>query len=871
MTASVLTAFKFSTMKQSLAFATLLTFVVGYAPAHYSRGLLPSPARAGRAEHTEAQPQDERGLVALDQALREIANPFTVLYIAARPGDEDDGALAFVRKKLGARVAILFATRGEGEESPTRPELNEELGAVHTREAIEAARITGADVFFVNLPDIGYSKSAEEALSAWGHDEALRRMVRAVRLLRADVIMTDSGSGEGVQQAAARLALEAFAEAAGTKLAPEAGSEAWRTRRFFARTDRAGADVSINLDEYNHARGLTYAQIGLTAHHRFSSRAATLDRLTRERQTSYYKLVAPLPDEKLKRDAGLLDGLAIPENVTRSIAQPRVGDLGVVDAIAAGDRLVDALTEKLIEKRAEGTAATMHERYGAEFIRVVRFTAALERAIVLALGLNLEVSLSDRVVVPGQKLTVRAFLRNGSARGFPVAFSAPETLPIPAQTSGYQETEATGVATNGMATHEFAYEIAKDASVTLPLPAHLYGHEYYEVGSSLPGAQPAEPFGSDVVVSAEVGLGQVSVHLAALGRFYVAPAVEISTVPFALVKDWLTPRDIELPVRVRNRTPGPLEGALWVVPLALSNDNYEPVRISFVREDEEVTIRLKLRLPILKPPLAPDVLIEFRREKPAPPDPIGSAKIAVNAIDFETAESLKVGFVRGPDEWLSLALTQLGVDHSELQIADIMTNEHGSGATQSRAGCGDLNRFDTIIIDNYAYFTRPELMLNNRCLLRYAREGGNLLVLGQRPDDWNIVTSGTQFAPYPIKLSKDRITIEMSAVKMRDNDNPLMTRPNKITPLDFEGWLTDRAIDVPREWSAEYNPLLETSDPGQEPNSGGLLFAKYGDGTYIYTSFAWRRQLLNGNGGAYRMLANFISLPKSAKIAKPQK
>ena len=116
---------------------------------------------------SRAAVDDERGIVALDQALREITNPFTVLCLAARPGDEDDGALALVRKKLGARTVMLYATRGEGDESSTRAELNRELGAVRTREAIEAARVIGADLSFLNLLDIGYSKSADEVLSAW--------------------------------------------------------------------------------------------------------------------------------------------------------------------------------------------------------------------------------------------------------------------------------------------------------------------------------------------------------------------------------------------------------------------------------------------------------------------------------------------------------------------------------------------------------------------------------------------------------------------------------------------------------------------------------------------------------------------------------
>ncbi len=859
-------------MKLTISFVIALALLAGGTAPRYSGFALPPPA-----QHSQATIEDERGIVALDQALREITNPFTVLCIAARPGDEDYGALAYVRKKLGARTVILFATRGEGEDSPARAELDQELGAVRTREAIEAARVIGSDVFFLNLRDIGHSKSADEALSAWGHDEALRRMVRAIRLLRPDVIITNhrAKTGEAAEQAVARLALEAFNAAGATELAPEAGSAVWTVRRFFERTDDATAGVKIDLNEYDHVRGMTYAQIGLAARHRFLSRGASLDRLTRERETSYYMLIAFAPDDTLKPDAesrtGLLGGLTLPENLSRSIAQPRVGDLGVMDAIATGERLIDALIEKLVEKRAEGTADVMHERYGSEFVRVVRFTAALERAIALALGLNLAVTISDRVVVPGQTFSAIVVLRNGGVRAFPVVFSTPERLLAPNKNPPYKDSDVIGVGSGGIAIREFEYEIAKDALPTLPHSTHLYDEDYYAVGSTLPGAQPAAPFGGRLVVSAEIALGQVNIRLGALARFDIASPVEISTVPFALVRAWSKPRDITFPVRVRNRTPGRLVGALWVVPLALADDDYDPVHIAFAREDEEVTIKLKLRLPILKPPLAPDVLIEFRREKPAASDALGSAKIAVRAVDFEVVEGLKAGYIPGMDDWLSFALTELGVEHGELKIDDISVTEHGNAnsAAQSRIGCGDLARFDTIIVDSNAYATHPELMRHNRCLLRYVRQGGNLVVLSQRPDDWNLVLANTQFAPYPLKLSKDRITIETAAVKILDRDHPLMSNPNKITPKDFDGWIVERAVNIPREWSSEYTPLLESSDPGEEPNRGGWLVARYGEGTYIYISLSMRRQLLAGAAGAYRVFANLIGLPKM-KAATPR-
>jgi len=465
-------------------------------------------------------------------------------------------------------------------------------------------------------------------------------------------------------------------------------------------------------------------------------------------------------------------------------------------------------------------------------------------------------------------ISAKFVFRNGGIRVLPVVLSTPERLSTTEKNLTYKDSEVVGVGPGGVLTREIAYEVPKDSALTLPRKEHLYDEEYFPIASSLPGTQPAESFGGRLIAFAEVALGQVNVRLAALERFDVTSPIEISTIPFALVQDWSKQREISFPVRIRNRTPSKLSGALWVVPLALADDEYDPVHISFVHEDEEVVIQLKLRLPILKPPLAPDVLLEFRREKPAAPDPLGSAKIAVKAAEFEVADGLNVGYVKALNNWISFALTEIGVEHSELSIGDITVTEHGNAntAAQSRLGCGDLTRFNTIIIDSAAYYAHPELMSHNRCLLRYVRQGGNLVVLDQVPDDWNLLLTNTAITPFPIRLSKDRIVYEAASVKILDPDNPLMTKPNKITSKDFDGWVLERALNIPREWSKEFVPLLESADPGEEPNRGGLLLSHYGEGTYVYTSYQWRRQLLAGNAGSFRMLANLVSL---AKLNKP--
>lgn len=810
--------------------------------------------------------EEERGLVALDQTLRELANPFSVMFIAAAPDDVDEGALAFLRRQRGARVVIVFATRGEGGDSPFVADRGNALGIRRTHEALQLALAVGADAFFLNLADFGPSKSASEALRIWGRDNALARLVRAIRLTRPDVILTNAGgqSADGRQPAVARLATDAFDAAANAKMAPEAGSEVWQARRLFRRSSEADASVTLNLAETDRARGRSYAALGLIAHQQLVSYGGHQDRLTPDRLTSYYKL-ALATDDPPTSPGDLLNGLPLPDKLRTGVAPPRVGDVPLLESIGQRDRLVAALSERLLEKRVEGDEAAQRERYGAEFFRILRFTQTLERALALALGVSLDVSATDAVVIPGEKLTIRATFNNGSSQPLAIAFHAPEQLGFAGANVTLATTEPTQVVAGGALTHEFTYD-TKGAPLSLSREAHLFDEEYYPLGTTLPGALPGEPFGHRLLVTAEVAVGQVTIPIAALARFDVAPLVEIATVPFALIKDWETPREVELPVRLRNRTPGALAGALWIVPLAVSDEAYEPLRVAFAREDEEVNVRLRLRLPLLKPPLAPDILLEFRRDKPAPPEPLGAAKIAVKPIDFAVAESLRVGILSGPDRSLASALDQLGVAYEEIAAERVGRMAHGNPSDKNLAsGCDELKRFDTIIVDHFAYAARPELVGLNDCLLRYARAGGNLVVLAQQVGDFNLLRA--PFAPFALTLSEDRLTAERAPVKLLDGAHPLLAKPNVITAGDFEGWVTERAAFVPRTWATDYAPLLETADPGEEASRGTLLVSRTGEGWFVFATLSLNRQWRAGVPGAYRLLANLVSLPK---VGKPQ-
>ncbi|MCI0485855.1 MAG: PIG-L family deacetylase [Blastocatellia bacterium] len=850
----------------------------------------PAGTRNAKAVPLTRAPAPEQGLVALDQALKELTNPFTVMSVAAHPEDVDYGTLAYYRKKLGARTAIVFVTRGEAGRRADQHDPDENRGVARTREAARAARLLGADAYFLNLRDFGEAKTPEEVFSVWGHQEALGRMVRAIRSIRPDVIITDHDpeTGEGQHRATARLTLEAFEAASDARKFVqypdrEGGDDfpAWQVRRIFRRSFKNTIGVMINLNEYDHLRGRTYAQIAREAKRNLRPQLDREDHARSETERNYYQLARSAYDEKALFGGTLFDGLLLPDSLRRSLEPPRVAQTAATqypdrkggDSSATRARMIESLREKLIEKRAEGSLKEIQNRYGAEFHRMVRFIEGVERALGLALGISFEITLSDTLLVAGQKVTARLSFHNGSSALLPLAFHTPESLPAPGHKPAYKVSEVIQAASNQTISKEIEYELPKDAPLTLPHSDHLYEENHYRATNkmysfSAPSeASESRPFGNRLIALAEIGLGPTVFSLSATVRFDVAPPVEISTIPFALIKNWSEARDFRVDVRLRNRTPGELAGALWVVPLAITVDEYEPVHVRFALEDQEIRVRLNLKLPILRPPLVPDILIEFRREKPAPPTPLASSKITVLAAEFTAAEGIRVGYIRGFDDWLALALAELGVEHRELTLDEISAFEHGH-TDQAKAatadGCARLAVFDTIIVDELATAARPELDALNRCLLEYARRGGNLIVFYQRPKDWTRAASGPP-APFPIKLSNKSITVEAAPVKIISQDHPLMRKPNEITEKDFEGWTKDRAHYLPEDWAVWYTALLESADPGEEAQRGGLLAARYEGGTYVYVSYDLRQQSLSANKGAYRLLANLISLAKTIK------
>lgn len=140
----------------------------------------------------------------------------------------------------------------------------------------------------------------------------------------------------------------------------------------------------------------------------------------------------------------------------------------------------------------------------------------------------------------------------------------------------------------------------------------------------------------------------------------------------------------------------------------------------------------------------------------------------------------------------------------------------------------------------------------------YVENGGTLIL--QYNTSHRLVTK--DLAPYPLELSRDRVTDEFSKVTLLAPKHPVLNTPNKITQEDFNGWVQERGLYFPNEWSKEFTPILGMQDNNQKQTQGSLLVAQYGEGYYIYTGISFFRELPAGVSGAYRLFANLLSIGK---------
>ncbi len=223
----------------------------------------------------------------------------------------------------------------------------------------------------------------------------------------------------------------------------------------------------------------------------------------------------------------------------------------------------------------------------------------------------------------------------------------------------------------------------------------------------------------------------------------------------------------------------------------------------------------------------------------------------VSIVDVQVPKQLKIGYIMGAGDDIPAVLHELGLDVTVIPAENLARE--------------DLAKFHTIVLGIRAYDTRKEVAVNNQKLLDFVSAGGTLLAQYEA-DVGNF--NGGHFTPYPATLSRGRVSVEEAPVEILAPQDSVFTSPNQITPRDFDGWVQERGLYFMDSWDDKFTPLLASHDPGESSLKGGLLRAQYGKGTYIYTGYAFFRQLPAGVPGAVRLYVNLLSAGHQSSVAR---
>ena len=828
----------------------------------------------------------------------------SALYIAAHPDDENTRLIAYLSNGRLVETGYLSCTRGDGGQDLIGPEIREALGVIRTQELLAARRVDGGRQFFTRANDFGFSKTSAETFTIWDKEKVLADMVWVIRQRRPDVLITrfppDPRAGHGHHQASAILAAEAFDAAGDPKRFPEQLKyvQPWQPRRLLWNTGgfftRPGEDLSaylkIDAGGYNRLLGESYGEMAARSrsNHRSQGFGSSAQR---GEAPEYFQLVK---GEPAKTD--LFDGVDLTWN--RVPGGAAVGK-AVEKVIQEYDAANPAASVAGLLKVREELRQEYREPKDVDFWRQEK-ALEVEQLIQACQGIYIEATAAEATVVSGQPMRVNLEVTNRSTQPIEVGLAlgmhgfdgdttiqrsvkAGETLRLPVQGKIYPFIATTQPywlrepATIGMYQVPAEYAIGRQSYVVYPPLSVLPTPELYEgkgkkrhlTGQEdIPRQQligmPENPPATELVVflkqdltapitvpvqykRTDPVLGEryqplavvppVAVNIA--GKAYVFADNQPKTVPVTLLAGQANMRG-SLSLQV----PAGWQVEPAAVPFELPAKNAEQTVEFRVRPTGSTSSAGQLRAVATVDGRAYSRGIQTIAYEHIPTQLLFPEAVAPLVRVELAKKGTNLGYIMGAGDDVPEALRQIGYNVTLLQPDDVTP--------------ALLARYDAVLLGVRAYNTVERLRTMQPALLAYVQNGGNLIV--QYTVDRGTVLP--EIGPYPLTLSRDRVTVENAPVKFLNPKAPLLNTPNKITARDFEGWVQEQGLYYPSKWDARYQTLISSHDPDEPAKDSAILVADYGKGHYIYTGLSLFRELPAGVPGAYRILANMISLGK---------
>ena len=789
----------------------------------------------------------------------------SVLYIAAHPDDENTRLIAYLSNDIKAETGYLSLTRGDGGQNLIGPELRELLGVIRTQELIEARKIDGGEQFFSRANDFGFSKNPDETLQIWDKDQVLSDIIWVIRKFQPDVIINrfdhrSPGTTHGHHTSSAMLSFEAFDKVNDAAFFPNQlqFTTTWQPKRLFFNTswwfygskEKFDAGDKSNLSKlqigtYYQSLGKSNQEIAALSRSRHQSQGfgSTGTRGQDEEYLEFLKGDAPIDK------TNIFDGIDTTWN-------------RVKNGKAIGETLANV--EKTFDfKNPSASIPELVKAYSLidnltnSHWKTVK-SEEIKKIIAACAGLYLEAVTENQEETPRSSIKVKLEATNRSSTK--INWNAIVTVP-------------NSMNTQSVTTLDNNKPITK--TIDLQLPNDLeYTNAYWLNEKGTVGMYN---------VKDQQNIGKADI----LRQVNVTFLLEINGVTVPFVRNVV--------YKYNDDVKGEVYQPLDIVPVVTSsfaekvyifnNDRDKTITVKVKAGKDAINGNVKLEIPegwVVSPTEIPftidkkgqEILAVFNVSPSKEASDISIKSIVTvngqtfdkNKIDINyphiykqmvlkpaeakairlkiKTKNEKIAYIMGAGDEVPKSLTQMGYEVDIIKPDEISTEK--------------LQNYDVVMTGIRAYNVANGLAFKQNILLDFVKNGKTMIVQYNTTDD--LVTK--DMSPFPLKISKDRVTEENAEVRFLNPKHQVLNYPNKITTEDFKGWKQEQGLNYPNEWDAAFTPILSANDKGEKPKDGALLIAKYGKGNYVYTGLSFFRELPEGVSGAFRLLANIIAIGK---------
>ena len=787
----------------------------------------------------------------------------SVLYIAAHPDDENTRLITYLANENKARTGYLSLTRGDGGQNLIGPELRELLGVIRTQELIEARKIDGGEQLFSRANDFGYSKNPEETLQIWDKEQVLSDLIWAIRKFQPDVIINrfdhrTPGTTHGHHTASAIVSLEGFDLANNPQIFPNQLNwvKPWQPKRMFFNTSwwfYGSTEKFEKADKSNMATlqtGTYYQSIGKS-----NQEIAALSRSchqsqgfgstgTRGEETEYLEFIK---GENSKDKNNLFEGIDTSWNRVKNGQA-----IGVV---------LENVQRKFDFKNPSASipdlvkAYTMIQSLEETHWKTIK-SEEIKKIIASCAGLYLEAIAENQVATPNSelKLKLEAINRSNEKMNWhAIAIIPNENQPFSISELPNNKNTTKTITVKIPAHYEYTspywlnekgslgmYQVTDQKNIGIPdIIRQLKVTFIIEINGVMIPFERLVVFKYNDEVKGEV-----------YNPFDIVPDVTSTIVDKVAIFSSGKTKNIGVKIKAGKDA---VEGFLQLEVPEKWKVNPKSIPFKLTKKGEDQTVYFEVT-----PPKTADEItvksvavingktfdkeqINITYEHISKQQVLKPSEAKFIKLDIKTGNE-KIGYIMGAGDEVPKGLIQMGYEVSILKPEDLSKES--------------LIPFDVIITGIRAYNTISELNTKESILFDFVKEGKTMIVQYNTAND----LIAKKIAPFMLQISKDRVTEEAAEMRFLSPKHTVLNYPNTITSKDFEGWKQEQGLYYPNQWDAAFTPILSSNDKGETPKNGALLVAKYGKGHYIYTGLSFFRELPEGVSGAYRLLANLISV-----------